>query len=234
MKKNMDVEWGYSGERGPENWASLCDWFAKGAEFSLQSPIPLVTCQEVSDVKETISFHYQCQKFTDKEFKNTIHLVPFDQISYVEYQGEKFYLTDIHFHLPSEHIINGKHEDIEFHFVHTNHRQENLVVGVMYELRSEDGWFYDRNHEERWDLAAHEHWMNPVVFFPEKKSHYHYVGSLTTPPTAGPIQWFVMDQVGQLNQEFLTPFEGQYAQPNNRPLQALNNRKIDYFEGSNT
>ncbi|HFP6120980.1 TPA: carbonic anhydrase family protein, partial [Enterococcus faecium] len=24
----MDVEWGYSGDKGPENWASLCDWFA--------------------------------------------------------------------------------------------------------------------------------------------------------------------------------------------------------------
>ena len=43
-----------------------------------------------------------------------------------------------------------------------------------------------------------------------------------------------MDQVGQLNQDFLTPFKGQYAQPNNRPLQALNDRKIDYFEESNT
>ena len=39
VEKNMDVEWGYSGDKGPENWASLCDWFARGAEFPLQSPI---------------------------------------------------------------------------------------------------------------------------------------------------------------------------------------------------
>ena len=122
----MDVEWGYSGERGPEHWAGLCDWFAKGAEFEWQSPIPLVTCEESSDTKETLSFHYQKQRFTDKEFKNTIHLVPYDQISYVLFNEDKYYLTDIHFHMPSEHVINGKQEDIEFHFVHTNERQRKL------------------------------------------------------------------------------------------------------------
>lgn len=72
---------------------------------------------------DTLSFHYQKQRFTDKEFKNTIHLVPFDQLSYVEFKKERYYLTDIHFHLPSEHIINGKQEDIEFHFVHMNSKK---------------------------------------------------------------------------------------------------------------
>ena len=130
----MDVEWGYSGDKGPENWASLCDWFARGAEFPLQSPIHLTKGEETKIEGDTLSFHYQKQRFTDKEFKNTIHLVPFDQLSYVEFKKERYYLTDIHFHLPSEHIINGKQEDIEFHFVHMNSKKENLVVGVMYQL----------------------------------------------------------------------------------------------------
>ena len=132
----MDVEWGYSGDKGPENWASLCDWFARGAEFPLQSPIHLTKGEETKIEGDTLSFHYQKQRFTDKEFKNTIHLVPFDQLSYVEFKKERYYLTDIHFHLPSEHIINGKQEDIEFHFVHMNSKKENLVVGVMYQLRN--------------------------------------------------------------------------------------------------
>ena len=197
----MDVEWGYSGDRGPENWVNLCDWFARGAEFPLQSPIHLTKGEEIKTKGDTLSFHYQKQRFTDKEFKNTIHLVPFDQLSYVEFKKERYYLTDIHFHLPSEHIIDGNQEDIEFHFVHMNNKKENMVVGVMYQLMEQEGWFYN-----------------------------HYVGSLTTPPTSGPIQWFVMDHVGKLNQEFLLPFKGQYAQPNNRPIQPLNGREIYYFE----
>ena len=139
-------------------------------------------------------------------------------------------MTDIHFHLPSEHIINGKQEDIEFHFVHMNSKKENLVVGVMYQLMVQEGWLYNQENGESWNLEKHEHWVNPDVFFPEQKSHFHYIGSLTTPPTSGPIQWFVMDHVGKLNQEFLLPFDGQYARPNNRPIQPLNGREIYYFE----
>ena len=75
MKKNMDVEWGYTGERGPEHWAELCDWFAKGAAFELQSPIPLTTCEPAKDQSDTIAFHYQKQRFTDKEFKNGLSVV---------------------------------------------------------------------------------------------------------------------------------------------------------------
>ncbi|HBK5211575.1 TPA: carbonic anhydrase family protein [Enterococcus faecium] len=226
----MDVEWGYSGDKGPENWASLCDWFARGAEFPLQSPIHLTKGEETKIEGDTLSFHYQKQRFTDKEFKNTIHLVPFDQLSYVEFKKERYYLTDIHFHLPSEHIINGKQEDIEFHFVHMNSKKENLVVGVMYQLMVQEGWLYNQENGESWNLEKHEHWVNPDVFFPEQKSHFHYIGSLTTPPTSGPFQWFVMDHVGKLNQEFLLPFDGQYARPNNRPIQPLNGREIYYFE----
>ena len=39
--KNMDVEWSYTGNDGPEHWHTLCDWFAEGAKFAYQSPIAL-------------------------------------------------------------------------------------------------------------------------------------------------------------------------------------------------
>lgn len=235
MKKNMDVKWGYTGETGPEHWADLCDWFKKGAEFPLQSPIALTTATADSPLTEgkeaPITFHYQRQRFTDKEFKNTIHLVPYDQLSYLVYQGERFYLNDIHFHMPSEHIIDGEHEDIEFHFVHMSKKGENLVVGVMAHFE-QGGWCFDRKNNENWNLASHEHWFDPIIFLPEVKSHFHYVGSLTTPPTSGPIQWFVMDRIGKVDARFLEPFKGQYAQPNNRPLQPLKERSIEHFKGA--
>jgi carbonic anhydrase len=84
-----------------------------------------------------------------------------------------------------------------------------------------------------WDLDKHEHWTNPMVFLPNEKSHYHYVGSLTTPPTSGPIKWFVMDHIQHLNKDFLIPFKGQYTQPNNRPLQPLKDRNIQYYAEDN-
>ena len=73
----MDVEWGYTGERGPEHWAELCDWFAKGAAFELQSPIPLTTCEPAKDQSDTIAFHYQKQRFTRgyKRYKETSGLI---------------------------------------------------------------------------------------------------------------------------------------------------------------
>ncbi|MEY8444678.1 carbonic anhydrase family protein [Enterococcus ratti] len=231
MKKNMAVEWDYSGEKGPEHWEELCDWFAQAAKFKWQSPISLPHNESLEKLNQTITFHYQKQRFTDKEFKNTIHLVPYDQLSYVELEGQKYYLTDIHFHVPAEHFINGTQEDIEFHFVHMNMHKENLVVGVMYRLTHHKCWLHDsKNH---WNLKKHEHWSNPIFFFPEKKSHYHYIGSLTTPPTSGPIKWFVMDQVHELNKDFLIPFKGHYVKPNNRPLQSSKDRKIYYHTGKN-
>ncbi|BDP53534.1 hypothetical protein EfmJHP35_14580 [Enterococcus faecium] len=95
MKKNMDRRRGYSGDKFRQWFASLCDWFARRSIFPLQSPIHLTKGEETKIEGDTLSFHYQKQRFTDKEFKNTIHLVPFDQLSYVEFKKERYYLTDI-------------------------------------------------------------------------------------------------------------------------------------------
>lgn len=227
MKRNMDVEWGYEGKTGPEHWHELCDWYADGAKFPLQSPIALVKDETVSDPSYTpVKFHYQAEDFTEKEFKNTIHFVPFDTVSYVEFEGDKYYLTDIHFHRPSEHFLTGKQFPLECHLVHMNAQHKNLVCGTFMEI-SETGILEPLG--KALDYAQHFHHFDPSVFLPQEHTHYHYIGSLTTPPTSGPINWFLYEKPLVMGQSFLERFKEEIAQNNFRPLQERKGRKIDYY-----
>jgi hypothetical protein len=45
--------------------------------------------------------------------------------------GEKYHLIGFHFHVPSEHTINGKRQEGEIHFVHKNDSGKVAVVGVF-------------------------------------------------------------------------------------------------------
>ena len=143
------------------------------------------------------------------------------------FENVAYHLTDIHFHMPSEHLLSGKQYPLEFHLVHMNDAGENLVVGCLFTITEEENRFSEANHPMDWENGTHQQWFNPSIFLPEERLHYHYVGSLTTPPTKGPV-----------NGLYLIPFkngssllnkikEGMLAF-NNRPLQPLNGRKI-YF-----
>lgn len=233
VKRNLDVAWNYeeNGEIGPERWHLLCDRFKPGGEYPFQSPIHLQkNASLILPDKEQLTIHYQKQKFTEKEFKNTIHFVPFDQLSHCVYQGEKYFLTDIHFHMPSEHILDDYQAPLEFHLVHTSKKQVNLVLGVLFQTARLTNQICHDHGDEIWDFDHHIQWFNPDIFLPVQQSYFHYVGSLTTPPTIGPIQWFVFDEIGLMNQSFIDLFKNELLLKNNRPLQALNGRKIYYHQ----
>ncbi|KAF1296068.1 carbonic anhydrase [Enterococcus sp. JM4C] len=237
--KNMDVEWGYTGDRGPEHWHELCDWYREGATYPYQSPIALhhqsnenqSTLKNQDSTTNELSFYYVQEHFTEKEFKNTLHFVPYDTQSYVLFRSDKYVLTDIHVHMPSEHQINGQQEGLEFHLVHMNEQGDNLVLGVLFNLSETGGLDIEKETDVIWDLANHSEWFNPIVFLPQEKSHFYYVGSLTTPPTVGPINWFVFDTVQPMSRQFIAQFKNEITENNNRPLQPIKDRKISYFTG---
>lgn len=55
-----------------------------------------------------------------------------------EHAGTNFYLRQLHWHHPSEHLINGKRYDMEMHMVHTSFdNKEAAVLGFLYESSSE-------------------------------------------------------------------------------------------------
>lgn len=227
--KNMDVEWDYGSERGPEKWHTLCDWFALGAKYPYQSPINLSEALvDKTTADHQITFHYKKEEFTEKEFKNTFHFIPPNTESYVFFEGDRFYLTDIHFHTPSEHTLDEKQLPLEFHLVHMNHAGENLVVGCLFTITTELNKFSKGREVFEWKLYSHKQSFNPSIFLPDQRTHFHYLGSLTTPPTKGPVHWFVFDTVQEMDQEFIELIKEGMLPFNNRPIQPLNNRKI-YF-----
>lgn len=229
VKRNLDVPWSYSGDNGPEHWHQLCDWYAEGAQFPLQSPIHIEKKDSETPDFSAISFHYHEEAFTEKEFKNTIHFVPFECTSYVTFKDVDYHLTDIHYHIPSEHWLDGAQAEIEIHLVHMDEEGNNLVVGVLCEIVP--GILPDGPLRKSvvWDLDKHYEVFDPALFLPTNKAHYHYVGSLTTPPTKGPINWFVFEEIGQLSQTFLSEFEEEILKGNNRPLQERKDRAVYYF-----
>ena len=48
--------------------------------------------------------------------------------------GDRYQLTQYHFHALSEHTVDGQHADVEGHFVHTNAAGDTAVVGVLYRI----------------------------------------------------------------------------------------------------
>jgi carbonic anhydrase len=229
VQENMKFPWKYDGVNGPEHWGDLCGEFAAAEHFPLQSPIKMNHDEALIKEKGTctLSFQYEKQLFTEKEFKNTFHFIPIDLESHVEYKGENYYLTDVHFHMPSEHFVDGAQHPLEIHLVHMNSAGRNLVVGTFWQIVDDVSEILPLV-----STMTHLTLMDPNAFRSPGKGHFHYVGSLTTPPTSGPIEWFVFDRLGQASNELVSYIKvGMPCAYNNRPTQPLKDRQIKYCTG---
>lgn len=222
----MSQIWSYTGDTGPEFWPELCEEFYTAAQFPLQSPISL-SYEETQALEEALKFTYVEQNIYVQKVNETMHFVPVDAASFVEFAQNRYYLTDIHFHMPSEHVINKQQAPLEFHLVHKDEGGNPLVCAVLFDLvENED----KKCNKDKLILEADkdkEQLLNPEIFLPENITYFHYEGSLTTPPTQGPVQWFVFDQIGVMSRSLIEDFKTSLL-PNNRPLQNKNQRPIFY------
>lgn len=66
------------------------------------------------------------------------------------------------------------------------------------------------------------------------KDFYHYEGSLTTPPCAEVVDWFVYEEPLHIEQEVLDMMQAQFGRFTNRKVQPLNGRTVWSGQGSVT
>lgn len=225
-QEKHQVHWSYEGETSPAYWADVVQDCDCGG--SAQSPIDISGALK-DKVLKALSLKYEANDLL--EMVNNGHSV---QVNYPKgiftIESVEYHLVQFHFHVGSEHFIDGKQFPMEVHLVHVTPDNQIAVIGIMIVEGKENQFF-----KTFWADMPKEGEMSKALNFdvnqilPAKKNYFHYVGSLTTPPCTEGVKWFVMKNPIEASKEQIEQIGALMPKNNFRPVQALNNRKISEF-----
>ncbi|KAH7662818.1 Carbonic anhydrase alpha-class protein [Dioscorea alata] len=240
-----DVDYNYikGDQKGPKNWWRLSsDWKTCGYG-NMQSPIDLTDAQK--DIKlGNLKMNY---KPTNAILLNKGHEVELQwegEAGYLEIDSIQYSLTQIHWHNPSEHQIEGTSYDLEAHMVHESKDGKTAVIAILYKLgasnhfleKLEDNVKKSESQQTQYvgviDPKSVLGVMDTKIIPFENYQYYRYIGSFTTPPCSEGVIWTVINKVGTVSADQVAMF--QYAQEvgskeNARPLQPRDGRLIKIF-----
>eukprot|EP00494_Astrolonche_serrata_P033546 UN33815 len=123
----------------------------------------------------------------------------------------EYKLVQFHFHVPTEHTFDGKQQNLEIHFVHSN-----LDTGALAVL----GFLFEEGADDDEEVFIKE--ISPVLPMKAKERKEatvdvndlefagewcHYDGSLTTPPCSEDVKWFVNLKVLKVAKSTIAKFK---------------------------
>jgi carbonic anhydrase len=225
-----EVHWSYEGEEGPDEWGDLAANFAACEEGDAQSPIDLPdhADEKVKGHPEITSSRTVGESV---DTGHTIQLVPDGDASEVEWKGNEFGLEQVHFHMPSEHTVEGEALDAEFHFVHTTESGEVLVLGVLAEEGDTENEAWQPFVDGAAEPGSDELPIDVAAMLPTDPTFEEYAGSLTTPPCTEGVDWVIYHEPIELSAEQIAVLKGAY-EDNARPVQPQGDRVA--YEGTIT
>ncbi len=220
--------WGYHGAEGAEKWGDLSKDFATCKLGKEQSPIDIKS-KEVEKAKlDKIVFNYQPSKLNIANNGHTIQL-DYDKGSSITLGKDRYELLQFHFHTPSEEEIDGKEFDLVAHLVHKSADGKLAVVAVLFDRGEENKAlkaYWDKLPRESGETRAlPKSQINAADMLPASRDYYTFKGSLTTPPCSENVRWLVLKNPVTVSKDQTTSFRKIYPL-NNRPVQALNGRKV--------
>lgn len=225
-----EVHWSYDGEEGPDEWGQLAKNFAECEVGDEQSPIDLP-----DHATEKLTEH---PKITSSptvgesvDTGHTIQLVPDGDASEIEWKDNEFDLAQVHFHMPSEHTVEGKALDAEFHFVHTTESGEVLVLGVLAKEGDTENDAWQPFIEGAAEPGTDELPIDVAAMLPTDPTFEEYAGSLTTPPCTEGVDWVIYHEPIELTAEQIAVLKDAYVD-NARPVQPQGDRVA--YEGTIT
>ena len=217
----------------PEEYSISCI----GAKHS-QSPINILSKQTVEG-KHNITFNFKDEINKIENLGHTVQL-DFAPGSTVMHDGKTYEFKQMHFHTPSEHMIDGVTYPMEMHIVNERvdtkegEPKEYLVIAGLFKMGQESTFineFIDaiplEKHTER-EIEPGVVRLNDLLHGSpaEQVAHcYHYEGSLTTHPYTESVHWFVSKHIFETSPEQIKRInliEGDNA----RHVQALYGREV--------
>ncbi|KAF0513858.1 carbonic anhydrase [Gigaspora margarita] len=211
-KRDDKFKWGYLGSNGPAYW-HLANETCKGVyqqtpidlkleDFTNPTKIELDITKEAELILLNNGHTYQVQRpgGTSKD-------AVMNYGATLKVDGETYYLLQCHFHMPSEHHIEGRDLLLEGHWVFKT-SDANAKVAVL-------GVFFDLGENEEPSLKPIVDRINykPLEvdenvtismsagkqIFKKIKTVYSYIGSYTTPPCTENVRWFVSADVQSIS-----------------------------------
>lgn len=216
------AHWGYEGEEGPAHWATLSADYHMCAAGSMQSPIDLAAVNASGDVSLKLDYMPGAVSIAYNGHTVQANFAPGRSAAIDQ---RKFELVQLHFHTPSEHVLDAKPFPIEVHFVHATHAGELLVVGVLFvegEANAELATILDALGTRPGPVTTK---LDPSGLLPHDLSVFRYMGSLTTPPCSEGVNWHVAKSHISASAEQIVQLH-QVLGENARPVQKHNNRLL--------
>ena len=230
------AHWGYEGNVGPTNWASLDPVYSKCGNGMHQSPINI----SKTDVKGGVTWNLDYKVIPSFMIEHTEHMeeivdnghtiqVNVDPGSTFTFGGETYELKQFHFHTPSEHTIDGKNMPMEMHMVHQSADKSLAVISLLFEEGSQDNPNFapiiDNLPNAKGEKTHVTEALNIKNTIPRDNYAYHYIGSLTTPPCSENVQWLVLRDPATVSKAQIAAISARIGK-NNRPTQDLNDRTV--------
>ena len=175
----------------------------------LQSPINILSFKEKTAGKLQVTVRYQDKINAVKNLGHTVQL-DFAEGSTISYKGLNYNFKQMHFHTPSEHLIDGMTFPMEMHIVTSipatdeNDLPRYLVAGILFKMGQPnkfiDEFLNQIPKDEHATTSLKSGTVNLSNLFSgmeqrDTKNYYHYRGSLTTPPYTETVEWFVFKPI---------------------------------------
>lgn len=129
-------DFGYTGVKGPLNWAGLSPENAACATSKEQSPINIdkATASRLQEVPQLDFGALESAEF--ENLGTTIEVVMPAGRATTTLAGTRFGLAQFHLHTPSEHRIDGEYFPLEMHMVHESDQKPGqiAVIAVLFQL----------------------------------------------------------------------------------------------------
>ena len=211
-------------------WGDLNPDFAACKNGKEQSPINIETSRVIKDEKIVdLVINYKPTEFSLSNDGHTIQAYPLSNNNTFAIDNKEYKLVQFHLHTPSEHQINGRNFDLEFHFVNENTNKQLAVLGLMVKEGSSNPFL-----EKAWNVIPAEETTEAVTLtepidlmslLPKDTDSFQYNGSLTTPPCSEGVKWAVLEEPIEMSKEQIDKFRNIFSK-NNRPVQPLNEREV--------
>lgn len=224
--------WSYSGARGPAHWAALDPEYAACAGKE-QSPIDIRSAQSANLPALRFEFKPGPLRIINNGYTAVrVNYSPGNG-NLLLVGGERYELTQFHFHHPSEERIHGKQYDMVIHYMFQ--AGDGKIAGVAVLVNAgRAGARVQSLVAQLWKYmpkaAGKSHTIpgveiNPAGLLPRDTAYYTYMGSISAPPCTEGVKWFVLKTPINISPEQISAFAKLYPH-DARPVQPLNGRVV--------